>query len=286
MNPAISSLTRNFTESFARTERDHLQWWYVHVPARNARTLAGSLQSAVRRSRLVGRSPVAGPDTAGPARGRILSHARATAVLLAALLLTGCASAGAASKTTKKPTTRKTTAKKASTTIKRSTTIQRSTTTVRPATTTIAPKLSAEAKAVLEGYEAYLVAVVEASRNPETAPQTLPKGVTGDALSRLMDIAAFNVAEGQYWDGTRNDIKSGPRVQTVGATRATLRDCRSIGGVLRLRKDNSMVPGTTEPDIDDLLVDLVKIDGRWVVTRTDRTNQTEGRSTCTVASSP
>ena len=283
MNRAIASRTRNFTESFARTERDHLQWWYVHVPARNARTLAGSLQSAVRRSRLVGRSPVAGPDTAGPARGRILSHSRATAVLLAALLLTGCASAGAASKTTKKSTTRKTQAKKASTTIKRSTTTVRPTTTT---TTTTAPKLSAEAKAVLDGYEAYLVAVVEASRNPETAPQTLPKGVTGDALSRLIDIAAFNVAEGQYWDGTRNDIKSGPRVQTVGATRATLRDCRSIGGVLRLRKDNSIVPGTTEPDVDDLLVDLVKIDGRWVVTRTDRTNQTEGRSTCTVASSP
>ena len=279
MNPAISSWTRNFTESFARTEHDHLQWWYVHVPARNARTLAGSLQSAVRRSRLVGRSPVAGPDTAGPARGRILSHSRATAVLLAALLLTGCASADAASKTTKKPTTRKTQAKKAATTIKRSTS------TVRPTTTTIAPKLSAEAKSVLDGYEAYLVAVVEASRNPETATQTLPKGVTGDALSRLIDIAAFNVAEGQYWDGTRNDIKSGPRVQTVGATRATLRDCRSIGGVLRLRKDNSIDPGTTEPDVDDLLVDLVKIDGRWVVTRTDRKNQTEGRSTCTVASS-
>ena len=280
MNRAIASRARNFTESFARTERDHLQWWYVHVPARNARTLAGSLQSAVRRSRLVGRSPVAGPDTTGPARGRILSHSRATAVLLAALLLTGCASAGAASKTTKKPTTRKTQAKKASTTTRRSTT------TVRPATTTTAPKLSVEARAVLDGYQTYLVAVVEASRNPETAPQTLPKGVTGDALTRLVDIAAFNVAEGQYWDGTRNDIKSGPRVQTVGATRATLRDCRSIGGVLRLRKDNSIVPGTTEPDVDDLLVDLVKIDGRWVVTRTDRTNRTEGRSTCTVASSP
>lgn len=280
MKPAIASRTRNFTESFARTERDHLQWWYVHVPARNARTSAGSLQSAVRRSRLVGRSPVAGPDTAGPAVGRILSHSRATAVLLAALLVTGCASAGAASKTTKKPTTRKTQAKKASTTTRRSTT------TVRPATTTTAPKLSVEARAVLDGYQTYLVAVVEASRNPETAPQTLPKGVTGDALNRLVDIAAFNVAEGQYWDGTRNDIKSGPRVQTVGATRATLRDCRSIGGVLRLRKDNSIVPGTTEPDVDDLLVDLVKIDGRWVVTRTDRTNQTEGRSTCTVASSP
>ena len=182
--------------------------------------------------------------------------------------------------TTKKPTTRKAQAKKTTTTTRRPTT------TLRASTTTTAPKLSAEAKAVLDGYEVYLVAVVEASRNPETASQTLPKGVTGDALNRLLEIAAFNVSQGEHWDGTRNDIKSGPRVQSIGATRATLRDCRSIGGVLRLRKDNSIVPGTTEPDVDDLLVDLVKIDGRWVVTRTDRTNQTEGRSTCTVASSP
>ena len=283
MNRAVESRTRNFTESFARTERDHLQWWYVHVPALRARTLAGLLgllQSAVRRSRLVGRSAIAGPDTAGPAGGRDLLHTRATSLMLAVLLLTGCASANATSKTTKKPTTRKTSPKNSATTTRRPTT------TVRVALTTLAPRLSTDAKAVLDGYEAFLVAVVEASRNPETAPQTLPKGVTGDALNRLLEIAAFNVAEGEYWDGTRADIKSGPRVQSVGTTRATLRDCRSIGGVLRLRKDNSIVPGTTVADVDDLLVDLVKIDGRWVVTRTDRTNQAEGRSTCTVASSP
>jgi hypothetical protein len=282
MNAAVRHLGTTSGEPLVNSERDHLQWSYGYVSALTARSLEGLRESGVRRSRVVGRSSIAGPDPAGPASGRSSLHSCATALLLVALLLTGCASAGAASRTTKKPSTRKTTSTKPG----RTTTTRRAATTTKAVAPTTTAKLSAEAKAVLAGYETYLIAVVDASRNPETAAQSLPKGVTGDALNRLLEIAAFNVAEGQYWDGTRTDIKSGPRVETIGATRATLRDCRSIGGMLRLRKDNSIVPGTTEPDVDDLLVDLVKLDGRWVVTRTDRTNQVEGRSTCTVASSP
>ena len=92
--------------------------------------------------------------------------------------------------------------------------------------------------------------------------------------------ADFDVVHGQYWEGTRADIVSNPRVQTIGDTTASLRDCRRVGGVLRKRTTNSPVAGTTGVDVDDLLVDLVKIDGRWVVTRTDRTNVEEGKATC------
>lgn len=183
-------------------------------------------------------------------------------------------------KAAKKPTTKK---PRSTTTIKRVTTTRTPTTTVAATTT---PKLSAAAEAVLIGYEQYLVAVVAVSRQPEQAEQLLPKGMTGDALDRMLEIARFNVAEGQFWDGTRADFKGGPKIQSVGDTRAVLKDCRSIGGVVRKRTTNEIVAGTTEPDVDDLIVDLVRIDGKWVVTRTDRTNKVEGRSTCAVASSP
>ena len=56
--------------------------------------------------------------------------------------------------------------------------------------------------------------------------------------------------------------------------------------VLRKRATNAVVPGSTDPDVDDLIVDLVKVDGRWVVTRTERTNAVEGKGTCAPASSP
>lgn len=157
-------------------------------------------------------------------------------------------------------------------------------TTARPSTT--APKLSAEAQAVLSGYEAYLIAMAAAAHDPERAESVLPKGVTGDALARLVDIARFNIAEGQYWDGARSDIVSTPRVQSIGESRSTIRDCQTIGGLLRKRATNEVVPGSTEPDVDDLIVDLVKINGRWVVTRTDRTNSVEGKGICAPASSP
>ena len=157
--------------------------------------------------------------------------------------------------------------------------------TTRPSTTSV-PKLSAEAQAVLAGYESYLVVFAAAAREPERAETILPAGVTGDALDRLIEIARYDISQGQYWDGTRADIVARPRVQSIGESRATIRDCRQVGGVLRKRATNNVVNGTTEPDVDDLIVDLVKIDGRWVVTRTDRTNTVEGKSTCAAASSP
>ena len=89
---------------------------------------------------------------------------------------------------------------------------------------------------MLDGYEAYLVAFVEGSREPERAVSSTPKGMTGDALARLIEIADFDVSKGQYWDGTRSDIIVRPACRSpIGATRSTVRDCRSVGGVLRKR---------------------------------------------------
>lgn len=204
----------------------------------------------------------------------------AHAAIAIALLFSSSVEASAA--TTKSKT--KTTATRKPP-VRATTTVKRSTTTIRATSTTISssssvPKLSSEAQAVLAGYESYLVVFAVAAREPERAQEILPKGVTGDALARLIAIARHDLSEGQYWDGKRADIISKPRVQSIGESRATLRDCRSVGGVLRKRATNGVVSGTTDPDIDDLVVDLVELDGHWVVTRTDRTNQVEGKSTC------
>lgn len=235
------------------------------------------------RSRTVGRSRLAGTGSTGPARGQLVLMARAAVALLSVVALASCTDAGASTTAKKKvTTTRKKVVKKP--------TIKRPTTTTRIAATTVAlttvPKLSVQAKAVLDGYEAYLLAYVAGSREPERAAELYPKGMTGDALARLIEIANFDVANGQYWDGTRADIMTRGRVETVGDARATLRDCRSVGGVLRKRATNEAVQGTTSADVDDLFVDLVKIDGRWVVTRTDRSNKEEGKATCVPGSSP
>ena len=220
-------------------------------------------------------------------RSMLCAHA-AIGALVIGLLFSNTIEASAATKTTRSKA--KTTAKRKPP-VRVTTTVKRSTTTIRATSTTIAtstsvPKLSAEAQAVLAGYESYLVVLASAAHDPEHAQEILPKGVTGDALARLIDIARFNVAEAQYWDGKRADILSKPRIQSIGESRATLRDCQTVGGVLRKRATNFVVPGSTDPDIDDLIVDLVKIDGRWVVTRTDRTNAVEGKGTCAPASSP
>ncbi len=204
------------------------------------------------------------------------------------MLASGCSDAVAATKTTKASVKSKTTAKR-KTPARPTTTVKRTTSTVLPTTrpaTSLVPKLSAEAQAVLAGYESYLVVFAAAAREPERAEAILPKGVTGDALDRLIEIARYDISQGQYWDGTRAHIISKPRVQSIGESRATIRDCQSVGGVLRKRATNNVVSGSTEPDIDDLVVDLVKIGGAWVVTRTDRTNTVEGKSTCAAASSP
>ena len=170
------------------------------------------------------------------------------------MLASGCSDAVAATKTTKASVKSKTTAKR-KTPARATTTVKRTTSTVLPTTrpaTSLVPKLSAEAQAVLVGYESYLVVFAAAAREPERAEAILPKGVTGDALDRLIEIARYDISQGQYWDGTRAYIISKPRVQSIGESRATIRDCQSVGGVLRKRATNNVVSGSTEPDIDDL----------------------------------
>jgi hypothetical protein len=287
---AAKELEEFIHEPLVSSRFNHLEWPDDDQSAHTARFSTSSVDGCLRRrwSRKVGRGVVAGSGPTGPARGRLNLFARAALIASTASLLVGCASADAVTTTkatAKKATSRKV-AKKPVTTKKKVTTkaTAKPTTTVR--VTTTLPKLSAEAQTVLAGYEAYLVAYVAGSREPEKADELYAKGMTGDALARLIEIARFDVSNGQYWDGTRADISGNPRVQTIGDVRSTLRDCRSVGGVLRKRVSNEPVAGTIEADIDDLLVDLVKIDGRWVVTRTDRTNAVEGRAKCTAGSSP
>ena len=193
-------------------------------------------------------------------------------------LVTSCASAAATKASTK--TTKSTKPRKAAKKpVKRPvvTTIK-PTVTPRPVTT-VKPVVTANEK-VLAGYESYLAAFVAGAREPGRAKELLPTGMTGDALAKLLEIRRLDAVDGVYWDGTRADIIVGPRIETVGATTATLRDCRSVGGVLRNLSTKEAVAGTTEPDIDDLRVTLVLIAGRWVVTANDRFNDVEGRSKC------
>ena len=156
-------------------------------------------------------------------------------------------------------------------------------TTIRPApSTTVA--VSAKER-VLLGYEAYFTAFVAAAREPQRAKELLPQGMTGDALARLLEIRRLDAADGYFWDGTRADIISGPRIEAIGATTSTVRDCRSVGGVERRKSSNEIVTGTTEPDVDDLRITLVLVNGKWLVTSTDGFNDVEGRSKCVPGSS-
>ena len=268
----------------------HVECSYVRLPSAEAGSLrsVGVLVLGGRWVRMVVRGGLTGSASTGSKMGsRVAMRARAAVVLIAiATLGTGCGAAEAATQPSvkAKPTAKRKTPTRPTTTVKRPITTAIATTT--RASTTLSPKLSAEAQAVLAGYESYLVVFAAAAHEPEHAQQILPKGVTGDALARLIELARFNVSEGQYWDGSRADIISKPRVQSIGESRSTIRDCRSVGGMLRTRTTNAVVPGSTDPDVDDLIVDLVKLDGRWVVTRTDRTNSVEGKGTCAPASSP
>lgn len=278
-------------EPLFNTESDHIGCSYVRLPISRAAGLrsVGGFVLGGRRARTLVRRGLTGAVSTGPKRSsRFTLHTRAAIALIATgVLASGCFEASAATRTTKAASKTKTTVKRKTPT-RPTTTVKRVATTVpttaRPSTTT--PKLSAEAQAVLSGYEAYLVVFASAAREPERAEAILPSGVTGDALARLIDIARYDISQGQYWDGKRADIVSKPRVQSIGESRATIRDCQSVGGVLRKRSTNEVVSGSTEPDVDDLIVDLVKIDGRWVVIRTDRTNTVEGKSTCSAASLP
>ena len=276
-------------EALFNNERALLQFFYGEALASIFRSIWQSLSFywTGRRGRTVVRQRLTDSASTGSKTGHrsMLCARTAFAILVSGLLFSNPAGASAA--TTKSKT--KPTAKRKPP-VRVTTTVKRPTTTIRATSTTIAssssvPKLSAEAQAVLVGYESYLVVFAAAAREPERVQEILPKGVTGDALARLIDIARHDLSEGQYWDGKRADIISNPRVQSIGESRATLRDCRSVGGVLRKRATNALVSGTTDPDIDDLVVDLVKLDGRWVVTRTDRTNQVEGKSTCVAVAS-
>ena len=75
--------------------------------------------------------------------------------------------------------------------------------------------------------------------------------MTGDALAKLLEIRRLDAIDGVYWDGMRADIIVSPRIETVGATTATLRDCQSIGGIVRKLATKEALAGTSEPDIDD-----------------------------------
>lgn len=267
-------------ESLVSYEHGHLGWSYGCWRARRARLAGVDRSRTIRRVLRVVRSAVTRPGRAWLSRraARLVSAVALTTALLAAAPATPVPAAPSA-----KATTRKTT--KPVRTTKRVTTTRRSTTTAKKTTSTaVAPQLSTEAKSVLDGYENYVVAFVAATREPERARELLPKGMTGDALARMLDIADAYVAAGEFWDGTRAQITSHPRVESLGVTQARVRDCRSVAGVVRKRTTNEAVAGSTGVDVDDLLVDLVKVDGRWVVTRTDRLNETEGKATC--AASP
>ena len=197
-------------------------------------------------------------------------------VLLAAATTSACADTSEAA-TTKKP--KKTIAKKKP--VRRpTTTIKRVTTTTKLTSTSTSVAAVSEKDRVLTGYEAYFVAFVAAAREPERAKELLPLGMTGDALTRLLEIRRLDAAEGVYWDGTRADIVSAPKVESVSGTTATLRDCQSIGGVVRKKLTKAVVPGTTEPDVDDFKVTLVVVGGKWLVTATERFNDVEGKSKC------
>ena len=227
-------------EALFNSEFDHLKCSYVRLPNLEAASLrsVGGLVPGGRSVWTVVRRGLTGLASAEPKRGsRFILHARAAIALIAiGALASGCADAEAATKTTKaaskpKKTVKRMTPTRPPTTVKRVTTTVATTT--RPTTTT--PKLSAEAQAVLSGYESYLVVFAAAAREPERAEAILPSGVAGDALARLIDIARYDISQGQYWDGKRADIVSKSRVQSIGDSRATIRDCQSVGGVLRKR---------------------------------------------------
>ena len=184
-------------------------------------------------------------------------------------------------KVTKATTKPKTTKPKRKTTRLATTTTKRAAApTTKPSTTTALASQNPEIARLLAGYENYFTAFVAAAREPERAEQLLPAGMTGDALARMLEIRRLDENEGLFWDGTRKDIVSGPRIEAIGETTATLRDCRSVGGVLRKKATGQVVAGTTEPDVDDMRVTFVRIADKWVVTATERFNDVEGRSRC------
>ena len=212
------------------------------------------------------------------------------AVLSASVVLSACSASQAAAPTTKKKTpVMKTKSKpKPKKTVKRPPTKQPRTTSAKTPSSvrTTAPSTVVSAKdQVLKGYESYFTAFVAAAREPQRAQEFLPQGMTGDALTRMLEIRKLDAQEGLYWDGTRKDIANGPRVDNVGDTTAVLRDCRSVGGVLRKKSTNEIVPGTTDPDIDDFKVTLVLVKDTWLVTATERFNDVEGKSKCVPGSS-
>jgi hypothetical protein len=215
---------------------------------------------------------------------RLVVAAVAAASVLTVSMLASEAATPKSSKTSK--TTAKTKVTKKAKATKRRATTKRATTTVKRPTTTKAAAAAttttpnAAVAAVLAGYENYFTAFVAAAREPERAEQLLPAGMTGDALARMLEIRRLDATEGLYWDGTRKSIISGPRIESIGETTATLRDCRSVGGVVRNKGTGAVVAGTTEPDVDDMRVTFVLMDGNWVVTATERFNDVEGRSRC------
>ena len=207
-----------------------------------------------------------------------------TVALSASVVLSACSASQAATPTTKKKTvvTRAKSKPKAKPkkTVKRPPTTQPKVTTAQTTPTTATSVAISAKDQVLKGYESYFTAFVAAAREPQRAPELLPQGMTGDALTRMLEIRKLDAQEGLFWDGTRKDIVSGPKVETIGDTTAVLRDCRSVGGVLRKKANNEVVPGTTDPDVDDFKITLVLVNNKWLVTATERFNDVEGKSKC------
>ena len=201
--------------------------------------------------------------------------------LSVAVALAGCAQSSDAATTKRTPTTKAKRVAKRTTPPRTTTTIKKPAPTTKVTSTTVTPSTLVRA-----GYEAYLTAYVAGARNPEKASTLLPIGMTGDALARMLEIRRLDAKDGVYWDGSRKDIVSGPTIEAVGETTATLRDCRSVGGVLRQKATGDVVAGTTEPDVDDFRVTLVRVDGKWLVTATERFNDVEGRSRCKPGAPP
>ena len=203
----------------------------------------------------------------------------AVSVVAVSMFASEAATSGS-TKATKTTTKAKVTKKRATTKRVTTTTTTKRSTTTRPTVAASTTTPSPAVFAVLAGYESYFTAFVAAAREPERAEQLLPTGMTGDALARMLEIRRLDATEGVYWDGTRKSIITGPRIESIGETTASLRDCRSVGGVVRNKATGQVVAGTTEPDIDDMRVTFVLMSGKWVVTATERFNDVEGRSRC------
>ncbi len=197
--------------------------------------------------------------------------------LSVAVALAACAQPSDAVTTKRTPTTKARRVAKRTVPPRTTTTIKKTAPTTKVTSTALAPSTLVRA-----GYEAYLTADVAAARNPEKASTLLPLGMTGaDARDPSPRC------EGRRLLG-RNSQGHSQRTNDRSCRRydrnvAGLSKCRRV---LRQKATGDVVAGTTEPDVDDIRVTLVRLDGKWVVTATERFNDVEGRSRCKPGAPP